>query len=92
MCDFFLFFSNFFCFGRHSFSDSLFFLSLSLFSLFPLPTTDCERYNGPPNFLPNVGKGYYTPANRADWKLKNGDCRSQADKDAAGCEFFFFFF
>jgi hypothetical protein len=31
-----------------------------------------------------VGKGYYTPPNEADWKLKNGNCRSQADKDAAG--------
>lgn len=83
MCFFFLKLFFELCFALAvTHSQTLLFLSFP----FPLPTkTDCERYyNGPPDFLPNVGKGYYTPANRADWKLKDGDCRTQADKVAAG--------
>lgn len=36
----------------------------------------------PPNFLPSVGKAYYTPGDRSTWTLPQGSCLSEADKQA----------
>ena len=48
----------------------------------PFPTDgNCPVVN-PANFLPSVGKPFYTPADRASWKLPQGSCLSDADKAA----------
>lgn len=48
----------------------------------PFPTdANCPIVN-PPNYLPVVAKPYYTPGDRALWKLPQGSCLSQADRTA----------
>ena len=46
----------------------------------PFPTEqNCPIGVVPPNFLPRVGKPYFTPNDRSTWKLPQGSCLSASD-------------
>ena len=49
----------------------------------PLPS-ECPLYAVDPGFLPYPAKPYYTPADKAEWKLPYGSCRDPLAVAAVG--------